>query len=236
MGGPGSGRRKVLAAAEKPPATKVQTSKPRTTKRGGNFYVNSLVGGRVDVLTQQEKRHYESTRDRYKAEVELTTASDLADMDRLLFQELLVYRWQKQLSQNKDYAGDTLQPVLADQYRRNLAEASRAITTIKTDLGMTRDSRSKDEGSVGGYLTQLLKRANHFGVTRNLQVNEALVLFNEMASHIGAFDRANEKEREKLGFETEEDLVEWFRTIAIPRFRAIDEKFVLTEQQYWTAM
>lgn len=244
MGGPGSGRRpaidkahnKALAAADpalSPPQTAVVARAPRGTK----YYVTQPTGGsRIQVLTKEEKAFYEGQSDLYMKEFAFTAASDKADLDRLLFQELLDYRWTVQLGKGADYDGIPLAPSVADAYRRNKNDSAKVIDTIKTSLGMTRAERDAKGESLNTYIATMLARAKEFGVVRNKQVIEALKLFNELKSIVGAFDRGNQLEREKMGFEAPEDIVEWVRTVAIPSYDEIDAKWRASTQRYWDQM
>ena len=56
---------------------------------------------------------------------------------------------------------------------------------------------------------------------------------NELSSIVGTYDRANETERRKVGFESELEIVAWVRDKMIPKFRKIDEEFRKTQQRYW---
>lgn len=241
MGGPGSGRRPAIDKGHKvavdPTTLPPQTAVTATPRAKAKHYVTQPTGGsRVEVLTKDEKVFYEGQRELYMKEFSFTAASDKADLDRLLFQELLDYRWTVQLGKGADYDGIPLAPSLADAFRRNKNDSAKVIDTIKTSLGMTRAERDAKGESLNTYIAELRRRAGEFGVVRNKQVTEALILFNEAKSIIGSFDRANQLEREKMGFEAPEDIVEWFRTVAIPRYDEIDTKWRSGTQRYWDQM
>lgn len=236
MGGPGSGRRKVLASAEPVAKTKVTTAaatrsrtrppKPITVKTASNL---ELV-----VLTAGEKEFYERQSKTYLDEFGFTSPSDRADLDILLSQELMNYRWTQALITGKDHAGEPVPLVLADQYRRNQNEAARSISQMKTSMGMTRAARDADKGSLQEYITGLLRSAKEFGTHREEQVILVLTLFNELSSIVGTFDRSNAVEKQKVGIETHEDIVEWVRSIAIPRYKKLDQDWVDSTQKYFS--
>lgn len=208
----------------------------KTTTPPPKFQVKQPTGAMIEVLTSKEKAFYEGQHKQYMTDFAFTSSADLADLDRLLFQELLDFRWTTWLSNGRDRDGQYMTPSLEDQIRRNKNEASKAISLLKNDLGMTRLQRDAENDSFAAWFAKVSKRAKEFGVHRNNQVIEALKLFNELKSNVGAFDRSNELERQKLGFETEADLVEWVRTVAIPRFDAIDDAWRSGSQRYWDAM
>jgi hypothetical protein len=54
-----------------------------------------------------------------------------------------------------------------------------------------------------------------------------------MSTIIGAFDRSDEEERRKLGFEDEKEIVAWVRSTMLPEYHALDEFFRENEQRYW---
>lgn len=217
----------VAPAAEKPIA-------PPTRGRAQVFKVQQPSGGSFEVATADERKFYQDQQKKYLAENKFTAATDLADLDRLLFQELLDYRWTVQLGKGKSYDDYDLAPAIEEQYRRNKNDAAKVIAQIKNDLGMTRAVRDSQMDSPADFVKNLLIRAKEFGVHRNKQVIEALVLFNRLKSIVGTFDRSNAVERTKVGIETEADIVDWIRTEAIPQFDAIDDAWRSGTQKYWS--
>lgn len=198
--------------------------------------VDTVTGEHIEVQGAGEQRFYETRRDKYMAENAFTETADLSDLDRLLFLELLSFRWMTWLSSGKDYDGDAISGGDEEQLRKNLKETSPLISQIKNDLGLTKTARDKEKAeSVGAYLVDLKRRAKMFGIHRERQLDLALVLFNELKAIIGAYDRSNELERSKVGIESDEDIVDWIRSVAIPRYDAIDEHFRNRPdgQKYW---
>lgn len=238
MGGPGSGRRKELDKAEPAALTKVATTPTRASRarKAPPIKVKTAAGATLEVLTQDEKKFYEGQVKIYREEFGFTSPSDMADLDLLISQELMNYRWTQQLVTGKDYASQPLSLVVADQYRRNQNDAARSISQMKTTMGMTRGARDADKGSVGEYISGLLRSAKAFGVHRQEQVILVLTLYNELSSIIGTFDRSNEVERQKVGIESAEDIVEWIRTEAIPRYLKLDRDWVDSTQKYFEGL
>lgn len=240
MGGPGSGRRSKLAEkdleADLPAVTTTVETPPQKQRAPRKYEVVLSSGEKFSVLTKAEKDFYDRQRERYMAEFSFTASSDQADLDQLLFQELLDYRWTQWLARRMDYDNQVLGLVLEDQYRRNKNDAQRTIGAIKTRLGMTRASRQESTESVASYIENLRKRAKEFGVHRNNQVILVLTLFNRLSSIVGTFDRSNETERSKTGFETEEHIVDWIRETALPEYRELDKKWIHSSQKYWEGL
>lgn len=216
------------------PAAATPPRRARTRKTPpGPLTVTQPTGSTFEVPNAHEKSFYEAQMRKYLAEFKFTASADLADLDRLLFQELLDFRWTKQLGNGKDYDGQWLSAAIEDAYRRNKIAAATVISQIKTDLGMNRASRDAQLDSPADFIRQLLIRAKEHGVHRNNQVIAALRLFNHLKSIVGTFDRSNMLERDKVGIRSEEDIVAWIRDVAIPEFDAIDDAWRSSTQKYW---
>lgn len=241
MGGPGSGRRprvdvEAERAAAKKPTTRVSTGTTARRARKVKHLVSQHTGGSFEVLTPEEKVFYEGQSAKYLEDFSFSASSDLADLDRLLFQELMDFRWSRQLASGQDYDRNALLPGMEEQLRRNKTEGAKLIGQIKSDLGMNQSSRDLAKESPAAYVQGLLRRAGEFGVHRNNQVIKALTLMNQLSSIVGTFDRSNELERSKTGFESEEDIVEWVRSEMLPEFRAVDDAWRKSTQKYWEGM
>lgn len=196
--------------------------------------VTTPSGQTIEVMGDPERAFYEGQRDRYLAENAFTVTSDLLDMDRLLFLELLIYRATNWLGAGKDYYGDLLSPSQEADSRRSIKENSALISTVKNDLGLTKSQRDKAQfESVGTYITELKARAREHGVKREKELGKALTLINELFAIVGAFDRADTVERHKLGFDDAEEILDWIRTVMQPEFRRIDDYFRNHQQRFW---
>lgn len=194
--------------------------------------VTQVSGEQLTVLTAAEQRWYNSSRDTYLTQTRFTETTDLNDLDRLLGMELTVFRMNQYLASGADYEGLMIDDTL---YRRHVREYSEQITRVKSSMGLTKAAR--DEASSAGdlsvYISDLKVKAKIFGIHRQNQLTQALVLMNELGSVVGAFDRADKEERAKLGFENAEEIVAWIRNTMLPEYRAIDEHFRANEQRYW---
>jgi hypothetical protein len=197
----------------------------------GPVAVTTPSGQQTFVLGQAEEQFYVSQSQKYLDDYAYTNVSDLLDLDRLLFLELQAFRLSQWLGTGRDYDG-----VLVDntQQRRALKEASDLISKVKNDLGMTKSQRDKErEASVSAYLTTLKQRAKEFGVHREKQLIKGITLCQQLFSIIGSFDRADSIERDKLGFTSEAEIVDWIRTVMRPEFDAVDAHFRQNQQRYW---
>lgn len=184
------------------------------------------------VQTEVEQRWFNATKAKYLAENKFDQVTDYQDLDRLLLLELLVFRWSQHLASGWDYQKNLVDD---DLLRKQLKEQSDVILKLKQSLGMdkkTRDAALAD-GNFHTWFMDVKRRAKAFGIHRENQLNKALALINDLSGHLGAFDRSDEEERKKIGFETEKDLIAWVRDEMLPAYRAIDEYFLEHEQKMW---
>lgn len=196
--------------------------------------VRTHSGQFIEVMGAAEKAFYRDQQKKYTTENVFTAATDLQDLDRLLFFELLNYRYTTWLSSGKNYYNELLTPNEATDLRRSMKDIAPLISTIKNDLGLTKSQRDKAQyESVGTYLTELKARAKEHGINREKQLTKALCLIKELFTIVGAYDRSNEVERLKLGFENADEIVDWIRQTMKPEFDAIDAHFRLSAQKFW---
>lgn len=203
-----------------------------TSVRKAGPKVKLVSEERIEVLTDQEKRWFERTRDAYLQQAKFSETTDLRDLDRLLVHELMVYRWTSWIASGVDYDGH-----LADdqELQRNIKLYSDQITAIKNSMGLSKKARddAADKGTVADYVKDLKAKAKAFGIHRERQLVKALALMEELSTVVGSFYRADAEERKKLGFESEAEIVEWVRDLMLPEYREIDEHFRKNDQRYW---
>lgn len=197
--------------------------------------VTTPSGQTIGVLGDPERVFYEGQAGRYKAENKFTNTSDLLDLDRLVFLELLIYRATSWLGSGFNYDGMQLTDRSEVEARKALKENSALISQIKNDLGLTRTQREKAQFSdVGTYIAMLKTRAKEFGVHREKQVAKGITLCHQLFAIVGAFDRSDDIEKTKIGFESEVEIVEWIREIMRPEFDRVDAHFINHAQRYWS--
>lgn len=196
------------------------------------FPVELCSGEMLLVQTEVEQRWFNQTKEKYLSETRFTDTTDLQDMDRLLCLELLMFRWNQHLASGYDYHRNMVDD---DLLRKQVKEQSEAITKLKQSLSLDKKSRDAalNEGNFAVWLADVKRRAKLFGVHRENQLNKALALMNELSGIVGAYDRSDDEERKKLGFETEAEILTWVRTTMLPEFRAVDEHFIENEQKLW---
>lgn len=195
--------------------------------------VTTVSGYQIEVMGRGEANYYNAQKRKYTSENKFTQVADITDLDRLLFMELMVFRWTGWLASGKDYDG-LLAPSQEEQARKNIKEMAPLISGVKNDLGLTKSQRDKEAfESVGQYLTDLKARAKEHGVRREKQLTTAICLIKELFSLVGTFDRSNQLERTKIGLETEADILDWIRHHMKPEFDAVDEYFRTNQQKFW---
>jgi len=196
--------------------------------------VKTLSGQTILVQGVGEETFYVNQQQLYMAQNSFTNISDLQDLDRLLFLELLVHRATCFLSSGYNYSGELLLPSEEADCRKVIKENSPMISTIKNDLTLTKSQRDREQfESVGKYISDLKARAREHGVKRERELTKAICLLKELFSVVGTYDRADETERQKLGLESAEDILDWVRSTAKPEFDQIDEYFRTHHQKFW---
>jgi hypothetical protein len=204
------------------------------TERPVRRQVKTVAGSEIDLLHEREVAFYESARDRYLTDFKFGLASDLRSLDRLLLLETQMYRCQWQLSAVTDYQGVDLDAGEEQLLRRAIKELGTQISEGQRDLGLTKVQRDKaQEDSVGAYLINLKIRAKEHGIKREREVSRAIELSKELFSLVGAYRRANEEERRKLGVESAEEILTWIWEYMRPEFDHIDELYRSGQQKFW---
>ncbi len=198
-----------------------------------NLTVTNIAGEELVVLTQAEKRWFETSRETYLSQTKFTETTDLRDLDRLLFMELMIFRLSHHLSAGTDYDGFDIEDEAL--LRRNVREYSEQITRLKGSMSLTKAARDEaaSSGDLSVYISDLKARAKIFGIHRENQLTKALTLVQELSAIVGAFDRSDTEERAKLGFEDEHEILEWIRHTFLPEFHQLDAHFRQNEQRYW---
>lgn len=197
----------------------------------GSIEVTLPSGTSHPVLNHYEAEYLTERVARYHEDNALTNISDLQDLDRMLAMELFVHRWSIWVSQRSDYDGRAIDEAF---YQRQVNAYSTELRQLKKLLGLDKPARdrTKGEGSVAHYWSQLGVRAKAFGVMRNRQLDRALILTNQLIGLVTFHKNATEAEREEFHV-TAEDIVEWIDSVYRPEYSEIDEHFRHHEQTFW---
>lgn len=195
-------------------------------------HVAQVSGKILQVMTNAEAEWFEETRDAYIHELMFTEKTDLIDLDRLLILELMIFRWSQHLAAGTDYDGDM---VNEKQLTADIKAYSDQLNKIKDSMGLTKKARDDiaNADNFAQKYADLKSRAKMFGIHRETQLTKTLTLGMELSTVVGAFMRADDEERRKLGFEDHKEIVEWIRDTWLPEFHAVDEYFRTHSQRYW---
>jgi hypothetical protein len=196
------------------------------------YEVKLCSGDALYVQTETEQRWFTDTQQKYLKENKFEDTTDLQDLDRLLILELAIFRWGQHLASGYDYHRNLVDE---DLLRKQIKEQSEAISKLKATLALDKKSRDAalNEGNFHAWFMDVKRRAKIFGIHRENQLNRGLALMNELGGIIGAYDRADEEERVKLGYRTDAAILDWVRNTMLPAFREVDEHFIENEQKLW---
>ncbi len=181
------------------------------------------------VITVSEEEQFNNMVRRYTSDNHFNNVSDLQDLDRIIFLELLCYRYSLWVSVGHDYFNE---PISEPDLNKQIKDMSTEVRQLKKALSLDKESRDKDKGQdVASYIHNLGIRAREFGVARNEQAVSAVTLMHELKSLVEFHENCTEEERRENGIKME-DLYEWIKDIAIPKFVQLDSDF-REKQTYW---
>ena len=179
-----------------------------------------------------EERRYNESFKEYTTNISFTERSDQEDLERILFMELMNYRWQRWLLSGRDYDGNLVDS-REGELRRWINDYNTAITKIKESLKLDRKGREGDKSATfEERWRKLAEHAREMGVHREHQLDRALEIMQGYCGSVRTFDRSDQEERNKLGIPDEKALVQLWRD-AMPTFDEIDEYFRTHQQKYW---
>ncbi len=207
------------------PSLPYQILKPQPVK---------LVSGKeTTVQTDLEAQWFNETRTRYLSQLKFTEQTDLADLDRVLILELMVFRWTQQLSKGEDYEGD---PVDSKQMALDLRAFSDQISKLKENMGISKKQRDSaaNDGNFSAWFTDAKHRARLFGIHRQQQLSKMISLGKELFYIVDTYKRSDDEERTKMGFPNHQSIFDWIDQTMRPEFDALDKYFREHEQKLWT--
>ena len=194
-----------------------------------SYEVEAPSGVVFVVITESESTQFKNMVRRYTSDNHFTNVSDLQDLDRIIFLELLCFRYSLWVSVGHDYFND---PISEPDLNKQIKDMSTEVRQLKKALSLDKDSREKDKGQdVATYIQNLGVRAKEFGVARNEQAVIALTLFHELKSLVELHENTTEEERRENSIKLE-NIYEWIKDVAIPKFVEVDDKF-RERQRYW---
>lgn len=193
----------------------------------------TLPSGATFRVYEQEVDYFSERSASYLRDFEFTNTSDLADLDRILMAEVLMWRYSAWIAARVDYEGDEVNEALLT---RMWSDLSRECRQVKSALGIEKVARDKAKGedSVSAYLQRLRQRANEFRIHRETQLDKALELTNELIALVTLHNNCTDDERIEQKCRRD-DVWEWIERKFIPEFQAVDEYFRNRPdgQRYW---
>lgn len=188
-------------------------------------------GAVFHAVSDSEEAFVEQRTREYLEQFAFTNVSDLAELDRVVAFEALVDRYTRQLSSGIDEHGS---PIDLSTLRGDIKNLSLELRQVKKTLGIDKVARerSRGEGSVHAYLTNLLRRAQAFDIHRDDQRDAAIELMNEAIGLVTFHRNCLPEEREQFRV-TADDIIEWFWTVAKAEYEKIDHDFIDSEQSTW---
>lgn len=203
---------------------------PNSNPYGVQMYpVVTPSGGSVNLMTQEESDWYMDRRDQYVDQNKFTNQSDLNDLDRVIFMEVMINRWSTWITQGFDYF---MTRVDESKIQQQIAEYSKELRQVKKALGLDKVSRDSSKvESVGDYINQLLQRAKEFGYHRNHQYETAVTLIYQLKTMVETYERCDDEEREDLDLSME-SIFEWIKENMIDEWAALDAAF-REQQRTW---
>lgn len=205
----------------------------RNISAAATFDVTSLHGEVLTLLGASEVDHYNKAQQRYTTDFTFSVASDLREVDRLVFYETLLFRWQSQLASGRDTDGNLLTAVDERELHDRISKTSALVTQIQKNLRLTLETRSSDQESVGAYIRRLQIAAKEHGIRREKQAGRAIELIHELQSLAGSYLRSTPAERKKLGFDSAEDVLVYIMDVMMPQFHEIDAAYRAGSQRFW---
>lgn len=189
------------------------------------------TGGTIEVQGPAEEARYNEGLTAYTTNVAYTERSDLEDLERILYMELMVYRWGRWMMAGKEYDGTII--TNEGELRRWISDYTDKITKTKESLKLDRKGRENDQSATFQQRWErLAQHAQDFGIMREAQLGRALEIMQGLFGVVAAFDRSDEEERTKLGFPDADSIVQYMRE-SRPEFDAIDEYFRTHDQRFW---
>lgn len=182
-----------------------------------------LPSGNVYHVHKTEVDRFNTRVSDYFKDNHFTNVSDLADLDRIVMNEHLILRWSIWISVGQNYWKEPIdQRVLQTQIK----DFSNELRQTKDKLSIDKVSRDKQKGTedVANYIENLQVRAKHFGIKRNKEFNLVLELWQELRGKVQLNENCDEQEMEETRCRPE-DILEWLRKTAYPRYDEIDRVF-----------
>jgi len=198
----------------------------------GQYEVTLPSGATFDVLTADEAEQLTKKVEEYTSQYSLENVADLGDLDIVIQLELMVHRMTLWFSRRYDYDGKRVDE---NQLAQRAKEISGELRQRKKLLGIDKVARdrARGEGSVHERMTNLLARAERFGIHRNKQSAKAIELAMELISMRNTSRNCpDDKMRKRLAV-TDQDIMSWVDTYFTKEFQQLDIDYRNSDQRTW---
>lgn len=200
-----------------------------------NFiFVDLPSGTPFPVLNEAEAEHLKRRVAEYLDQFQFNNVSDIAVLDAIVTNELIMFRDATWASRRQDYNGKPIDAATEAKLRQSVKELSAECRQLRKNVGIDKVARdrARGEGSIHQRWQNVCDRAERFGIHRNEQSAKAIELAMQGISLIDYFKNCTPDERDLLHM-NEADIIEWFDTVFRPEFLALDEYFREHEQKLW---
>ncbi len=203
----------------------------------GDYTVTLPSGAQWSVSTQAEVEFVTALTNQYAEQFGFDNISDLADLDKVVRNEFLLFRWESQLGSGVILEPTGPRPLSAgelDALAKRVENKSTENRQLKRQLQLDATSRSKTsgKGSPAAWFEGVLDAAERFGIHRNEQAALAIQLAMDLIGRAEFVQRASRTEQEIVGI-TETGVLEYIMGDFRDTFLKFAEKWEEEEQQYW---
>jgi hypothetical protein len=179
------------------------------------------AGGRLFLRSAEELDYFDTIRDGYVADYNLTKLNDLALLGALLSQQLEVYRAQQLMNGMEpvmdadniptgEYALTEVKDSTKNAAQQRLLKATEEVRAIEKTLGIDKKTReSGGQYTVEEYIGTLKAAARKYGlhISRRFKRHEKFA--NGLRWRIRLLHNGDHEDRQYHGVDTPEQVVEW---------------------------
>lgn len=188
-------------------------------------------GARFEVMNQDEADYIELATLNYRDTFTFENPSDVADLDAVVSNEMLCWRWSTWISREKDWDGNDID---IRHYVDAMKKMSTEVRQLKEQIGIDKKTRDRTtgDGSVPEFIARILTAARYMGIHRLEQVDLVLELAMQLRTLTTIYRNGDEEER-RMAKCTAEDLIDWIINVFEPEMMLHDERFQRDVQSIW---
>jgi hypothetical protein len=194
------------------------------------------AGGVLHLRSGEELEYFNSIRDGYLKDYNLTKLNDKALVGALLSQQLEVFRAQQAMNgmvpivdgqgvPTGQYAIEEVKDSTKNAAQARLIKATEEVRTIEKTLGIDKKTReSSGQYTTEEFIGTLKKASRQFGlhISRRFRMHESLA--NGLRWRIRLLHNGDQEDRQYHGVETPEKVIKWAED-ELAKIEAADKKF-----------